>query len=597
MGILDDDVARVRESTDLVALAGEHMALKRVGRRFMGLCPFHNEKTPSFSINPELSVYHCFGCQKSGDAITFIRESEHLDFVEAVERLAARAGITLRYDSANVSKDRKRKERLSETVGAAIAFYHRLLMEAPEGGAARKHLRSRNFDGDAARRFQLGWAPDGFDALSVHLQREGFGRNDILDAGLAFVNRANKLQDQFRRRLMFPIYDSRGEPAGFGGRALGDEMPKYKNSPETPIYQKSRLLYGLNWAKGEIVARGEVVICEGYTDVMAFALAGTPNAVATCGTALADDHFQILKNLARKVVLAYDADTAGQAAAERWYQWEQRYEVQVQVADLPAGRDPGDLWKDDPAALGTAIEGAAPFLQFRLDRLLAGGDLGTLEGRARTAEAAAEIVAAHPNELVRDQYVMKLAGTLEIDADRLREALRTAARRGPRRGSAAKENATHSPRQVDSSELDVLRWAIHEPEVVADWVDASLFSDRVAHAAFELLEDATTFREALDRADGEERQLLDRLAVEEPVANDEHEVVALQAVAILAENRARHLAVQMQDTPDDANQMMRTVDRLRMRSDARDWEAVKAAVEQLVGWAVARAEGSENARG
>ncbi|HMG27484.1 MAG TPA: DNA primase, partial [Acidimicrobiia bacterium] len=323
MGILDDDVARVRESTDLVALVGEHVALKRVGRRFMGLCPFHTEKTPSFSVNPELLVWHCFGCQKSGDAITFVRETEQLDFVEAVERLAARAGITLRYDNANVGKDRKRKERLSEVVGAAIAFYHRLLLEAPEGGSGRKHLRSRNFDGDAARRFQLGWAPDGFDALSVHLQREGLLRKDIQDAGLAFVNRANKLQDQFRSRLMFPIYDSRGEPAGFGGRALGDQMPKYKNSPETPIYQKSRLLYGLNWAKGEIVARGEVVICEGYTDVMAFVLAGAPNAVATCGTALADDHFQILKNLARKVVLAYDADSAGRAAAERWYQWEQ----------------------------------------------------------------------------------------------------------------------------------------------------------------------------------------------------------------------------------------------------------------------------------
>src|SRR5215207_9150203 len=423
MGILDDDVARVRESTDLVALAGEHIALKRVGRRFMGLCPFHNEKTPSFSINPELGVFHCFGCQKSGDAITFIREIEHLDFVEAIERLAARAGITLRYDDVAVGKDRKRKERLSEVVGAAIAFYHRLLVEVPEGGPGRKHLRSRNFDGDAARRFLLGWAPDGFDALSVHLQRAGFERKDIQDAGLAFVNRANKLQDQFRSRLMFPIYDARGEPAGFGGRALGDQMPKYKNSPETPIYQKSRLLYGLNWAKGEIVARGDVVICEGYTDVMAFALAGTPNAVATCGTALADDHFQILKNLARKVVLAYDADSAGQSAAEKWYGWEQRYEIQLEVADLPAGKDPADVWRDDPAALLRALERATPFLQFRLDRVLAAADVATLEGRARAAEAGADIVAQHPSDLVRDQYVMKLAGELDIDADRLRDTV------------------------------------------------------------------------------------------------------------------------------------------------------------------------------
>jgi DNA primase len=607
MGILDDDVARVRESTDLVALAGEHIALKRVGRRFMGLCPFHTEKTPSFSINPELGVFHCFGCQKSGDAITFIRETERLDFVESVERLAARAGITLRYDSANVGKDRKRKERLSEVVGAAIAFYHRLLMEAPEGGPGRKHLRSRNFDGDAARRFQIGWAPDDFDALSVHLQREGFVRKDILDAGLAFVNRVNKLQDQFRRRLLFPIYDSRGEPAGFGGRALGDEMPKYKNSPETPIYQKSRLLYGLNWAKGEIVARGEVVICEGYTDVMAFALAGAPNAVATCGTALADDHFQILKNLARKVVLAYDADTAGQAAAERWYQWEQQYEVQVQVADLPLGRDPGDLWKDDPGALATAIERAAPFLQFRLDRVLAGADLGTLEGRARTAEAAAEIVASHPNELVRDQYVMKLAGTLEIDADRLREAVRTPTHRGPRRRPPREAQPAGTPdggngREpvVDRRELDILRWAIHQPELVADWLDSSLFSDEAARRVFDLLTDTSTFHEALDASDEPTRRLLQRLAVEEPAVADDREPETFRArLMINAVEPAgqRVLAAMLRDGDERASEVKAHLDAMAHHREVGDWDAARGDAEQLVRWAVARAEGSEKARG
>jgi DNA primase len=569
----------------------------------MGLCPFHNEKTPSFSINPELGVYMCFGCQKSGDAITFIREVEHLDFVEAVERLAARAGITLRYDSANVGKDRKRKERLSEVVGAAIAFYQRLLIEAPEGGPGRKHLRSRNFDGDAARRFQLGWAPDGFDALSVHLQREGFERKDIQDAGLAFVNRANKLQDQFRSRLMFPIYDSRGEPAGFGGRALGAQMPKYKNSPETPIYQKSRLLYGLNWAKGEIVARGEVVICEGYTDVMAFALAGTPNAVATCGTALAEEHFQILKNLARKVVLAYDADSAGQAAAERWYQWEQAYEVQVQVADLPAGRDPGDLWKDDPDALPAAIERAAPFLQFRIDRLLAGADLRSLESRARAAEDAAGIVAAHPNELVRDQYVMKLAGMLEIDADRLRAAVRA----GPRRRSGRDarpggdtETPAPRPTQVDRRELDVLRWAIHRPELVADWLDASLFVDPAARSVFELLAESATFQEALDASDDSTRALLQRLANEEPpdVEGDD-EVATLRArlMTNTVEPAAqRLLMIMLRDGDERGSEVKAHMSAMAHHREIGDWEAARNDAEQLVGWAVARAESSAGPR-
>src|SRR6266702_3811428 len=543
MGILDDDVARVREATDLVALAGEHIALKRVGRRFMGLCPFHTEKTPSFSVNPELGVYYCFGCQKSGDSITFIREIEHLDFVEAVERLAARAGITLRYDNVAVGKDRKRKERLGEVVGAAIAYYHRLLVEAPEGGPGRKHLRARNFDGDAARRFHLGWAPDGYDALSVHLQREGFERKDIEEAGLAFVNRVNKLQDQFRSRLMFPIYDSRGEPAGFGGRALGDQMPKYKNSPDTPVYQKSRLLYGLNWAKGEIVARGEVVICEGYTDVMAFALAGTPNAVATCGTALADEHFQVLKNLARRVVLAYDADTAGQAAAERWYQWEQAYEVQVQVADLPAGRDPGDLWKDDRGALTTAIERAAPFLQFRIDRLLAGADLRTLESKARTA------VRAGPR--------------------------RRPARESSRHGDAGAPPPPR-PTQVDRRELDVLRWAIHSPELVADWLDASLFIDPAARSVFELLAESATFQEALDASDDSTRALLQRLANEEPPeVEDEDEAATLRArlMTNTVEPAAQRLLARMLHDGDERGSEVKThLSAMTHHREIGDWE-------------------------
>src|SRR4029077_17366532 len=331
--------------------------------------------------------------------------------------------------------------------------------------------------------------------------------------GLAFVNKVNKLQDQFRARLMFPIYDSRGEAAGFGGGAPGADGPKYKNSPETPIYQKSRLLYGLNWAKGEIVARGEVVICEGYTDVMAFALAGAPNAVATCGTALADDHFQILKNLARKVVLAYDSDAAGQGAAEKWYGWEQHYEIQLQVADLPAGRDPADVWHDDPQQLLRALERATPFLQFRLDRVLQAADLATLEGRARAAESGASIVAQHPSDLVRDQYVMKLAGELDIDADRLRDTVARHRKEQAAGGAPAALGSTRNspddappprrpPVRVDRRELDVLLYAVHEPELVVDWLDDRLLADPVARGAFEVVASTADFPRALAEGDG-----------------------------------------------------------------------------------------------
>jgi DNA primase len=584
MGILDEDVARVREATDLVALASEHIGLKRVGRRFVGLCPFHSEKSPSFSINPELGVFHCFGCQQSGDAITFIREIEHLDFPEAVERLAARAGITLRYDDAAFSVERKRKQRLHEAVGEAIAYYHGVLLASVDAGTARRYLRSRGYDGDVARRFSLGFAPDGYDALSRHLQHKKFTRQDVVDAGLGFVNRAQKLQDQFRGRLMFPIWDSRGDPVGFGGRTLDAQGPKYKNSPDTRIYQKSRLLYGLHWAKGEIVARNEVVICEGYTDVMAFVLAGVPNVVATCGTALADDHFLTLKNLTRKVTLAYDADAAGQAAAERCYQWEQRFEVQFQVADLPSGRDPADVGRDDPEALAASVTRATPFLEFRIDRLLASSDLASLEGKAHAAERAAALVAEHPNDLVRDQYVMKLAGELDIDPDRLRETV-TRRRSGPHvQMNRPTEAERARQRAVDRRELDALRWAVLAPDLMSGKLDLALFADPVARSAFEAL---TTWpwHECLEQAPPEAAALLQRLAVEEPGTADAYaDVVTRVSVNIVEAAGHRLLASMLRAGDERSADVKALLDALvRDRADEQ-WQRAEVVAEQLVGW-------------
>jgi len=601
MGILDEDVVRVRESTDIVALIGEHIALKKVGSRYRGLCPFHQEKTPSFYVNAELGLYKCFGCQASGDAITFVRETEHLDFVEAVERLAARAGIQIRYDDRRAGEQKSRNAQLAAAVGAAIDEYHRLLLDSPEGGAARKYLRSRGFDGDAARRFKLGWAPDDWDHLSRTLQKAGHRREDLVAAGLAFVNRMNRLQDQFRARLMFPIYDARGEPAGFGGRALGDQTPKYKNSPDNPLYHKSRLLYGLHWAKAEIVARGEVIVCEGYTDVMAFALAGMPNAVATCGTALTDDHVKTLKNLARRVVLAYDADAAGQGAAERWYGWESEYDIELRVAALPPGRDPADVWQESPQALLAAVERATPFLQFRLDRLFAAADLATPEGRGRVGQAAARAVAQHPNELVRDQYVMQIAARLQIEADALRAAVADArgtrdARAGDRAGRRPSDRAAARPasggidrpapvRPIDRRELDLLRWAIHEPEMVAAWIDAPLFADPTARAAFELLAASDTFHGALAASEGPTRDLLERLAVEEPLADDEPETVGDRLLLNAVEPRGREVLARLLDDSDEqAIEVKRLLDELAHDREMGDWGKGRDAALRLLAW-------------
>ncbi|HEX9968507.1 MAG TPA: CHC2 zinc finger domain-containing protein, partial [Acidimicrobiales bacterium] len=241
MGIVGEDVARVRAATDFVHVASEHIALRRVGRRYVGLCPFHAEKSPSFSVNAEEGLYYCFGCQAKGDVITFVREVEHLDFAEAVERLAARAGIQLRYDDAAEGKDRQRRSRLIEAMEKAVDWYHERLLSSPDAAAARGYLRSRGYDGETVRAFRIGWAPDEWHALASALKLP----DDVLqDTGLGFLNRYHRQTDAFRGRVMFPIFDASGKPVAFGGRILpGGEGPKYKNSPETPIYSKSRTLY------------------------------------------------------------------------------------------------------------------------------------------------------------------------------------------------------------------------------------------------------------------------------------------------------------------------------------------------------------------
>ncbi|MGH9277416.1 MAG: DNA primase, partial [Acidimicrobiales bacterium] len=422
MGILPEDVARVRAASDLVAIASEHIGLKRVGRRYQGLCPFHGEKTPSFSINQAEGLYYCFGCGARGDVITFVREVEHLDFAEAVERLAGRAGVQLHYDDAAVSLERQRVAVLREALEKAIDWYHQRLLSAPDAAAARHYLRAeRGYDGEVVRAYRLGWAPDGWDTMLRALRLP----SDVLrDTGLGFVNSAGRAQDGFRARVLFPIFDARGEAVGIGGRTLpGGPPPKYRNSPETPLYKKSRVLYGLNWAKGRAVEAGEVVVCEGYTDVIGLHQAGVQQAVATCGTAFGEDHVQVLKNFARRFVLAYDADAAGQAASARVYEWERRFEVDVAVAALPAGQDPADLARTDPAALRAAVMDARPFLAFRLGRVLDATDVRSPEGRARAAEAALAVIAEHPSDLVRDQYLMQVADRTAIDPGRLRQRL------------------------------------------------------------------------------------------------------------------------------------------------------------------------------
>jgi DNA primase len=598
VAIPTEDVAQVRAATDIASLIGEYSSLKKVGRRMVGLCPFHSETTPSFSVNAEEGLYYCFGCQASGDAISFVRAMDGLDFVDAVERLAARAGITIRYDAEDGSAaraDRDRRQGLYDAMAAAVVFYHERLLSHGDAAPARQYLRSRGYDGDIVRRFKLGWAPDAWDELARSLHSPPAA---LRDTGLAHMNSRGRIQDSFRARVIFPIFDTSGRPIALGGRVLPRDAddssggrstptgPKYRNSPETPIYSKRRTLYGLNWAKAALAHGGEVVICEGYTDVIGFFTAKIPRAVATCGTALTDDHLRILGNFARRVVLAFDADTAGQSAAARIYESERRHGLEVAVAAFPPGSDPGDMARRDPDSLRLSVERAVPFLEFRIERAMAAEDLHTAEGRVRAAEAALASIAEHPNELVRDQYVVSVADRTKIDPDQLRvrvERIRASggaapttggqpARGGPagaQPGPGKRGNGQYQGRDDDGppptdrpedATTDArppgvrrkatpaaggrvgraaLVLAVHRPGDMAPHLSEALFADDLQRATYRALSTATSLHAAIDDAEPDVADLLRQLAVAEP--EDEVDGVVVELARVAGERAIRDL--------------------------------------------------------
>ncbi|MYE65460.1 MAG: DNA primase, partial [Acidimicrobiaceae bacterium] len=511
MGIVADDIAKVRAATDIVAVISEHTEVKRSGRQWMARCPLHGERTPSLSVSPDKGVYYCFGCQRSGDVITFVQEIEGLDFAGAVEMLAARAGIQLHYTSRDESAARGRRKRLLEAVEKARDFYHQRLLDGRDAGPARHYLRSRGYDGDLVRRWKLGWAPAHGEALVQHLRLPD---DELRDSGLGRLNDRGRQYDFFRGRVLFPINDERGEVVGFGGRVMpGADGPKYLNtSTEARTYDKSRVLYGLHEHRRQIVKEGQAVVCEGYTDVIGCAEAGIDLAVATCGTALTEDHVRLLKRFsAGRLVLAFDADAAGAAAAARVYAWERQFELEVLVADLPAGQDPGDLSRSDPAELRRAVQDAVPLLKFRVDRALDGADLSTIESRARWAERAVSVVNEHPDPMVRDPSVVAIAERCHVDPDHLRRFASGGPSMAPARGDGP-EGAGGEPRLTPEDEA--LQLAIHRPEEVAGYLHETLFGDPVRREAFKALSGQGTVAAASDSVSPQAAQLLHRLAVD-----------------------------------------------------------------------------------
>ncbi len=572
MAIVDDDIERLRSTVSIVDVVGQFVQLRRVGRNWIGLCPFHAEKTPSFNVREETGRFRCFGCDKSGDVFSFVQEHEHVDFVGAVEMLAAKAGLQLNYTTTGQSKERAQRKRLVAAMDTAVEWYHRRLLEDPGARAARDYLRARGRAGDIARQFKLGWAPDDWDALS---KGAGIAPDLLRTTGLAFVNRAERMQDALRARVLFPIFSDNGEAVAIGGRILpGSTDPaKYKNSPETPIYAKSKTLYGLNWAKADIAASDQVVVCEGYTDVIGFHQVGVKRAVATCGTAFTEDHVRLLKRYASRVVLAFDADAAGQGAAERFYEWEQKYQVQVAVARLPGGADPGQLAQEDPPALVAAVTDARPFLAFRLDRVMAGRPARTPEDRVRLAERAMEVVNEHPDANVRKLYAGQVASEVGLPVNDLVRLAEQRTRRptvtvAPVRRTAVRENA----------EFVAIAVLAQDWESIAEWLVEELFADETHRRAFVALGAADgNLNAAIEHADPEARDVLERAAVADLDVDAAVEARNLIAAAVRRELRQSLRNGDPEAVRDDADARVQLEALVGQIADA-------SAAEWLLGW-------------
>ncbi len=502
----------VRDAVPIDAVVSEYLQLRNAGGgNLKGLCPFHDEKSPSFQVSPAKGLFFCFGCQEGGDTVDFIMKIDHLSFAETIERLASQAGITLRYEEGGYTPGRQQGERirLVEAHKIAAQFYADQL-GSPEAEIGRKFLAGRGFDQAAAQHFGVGYSPAGWDHLTRFLRGKGFSDKELLLSGLAQDSRSGKPIDRFRGRLMWPIRDITGEVIGFGARKLRDDDngPKYLNTPETQIYKKSHVLYGIDLAKKDIAKTNRAVVVEGYTDVMACHLAGVTTAIATCGTAFAGDHIKILRrllmdNAASEVVFTFDGDAAGQKAALRAFEDDQKFAAETSIAITPGGMDPCELrLAEGDDAVRNLVETRTPLFAFAIRQVVARHNLETAEGRAAALEAAAPIVAGIKNGAIQHEYAVQLAGMLGIlDTQfvvrRVAQLARWARDRGQRPGQdqgrdrhrgrqpgaapAAQAPAQAAPRggpalnlrsPAHRTERELLKLALQRPELVAPAFDA-----------------------------------------------------------------------------------------------------------------------------
>ena len=446
----EESVDRVRDAIDMIDLVGSKTELRRAGAaRYEGLCPFHEERTPSFGIDPVKKLYHCFGCGAGGDAISFVRELEGVDFVGAIELLADRFGVQLEVaeEDPREAERRRARERLFELLDRTASYYERVLWESGEAAAAREYLLGRGLTAESLRAFRVGYSPSAWDRVLLASRRAGYSNQELYDTGLATRGKEGRLYDRFRARIMFPLWDARGRVIGFGARAMGEQRgAKYINTPESPLFHKGSVVYGAHLARASAAKAGQVIVAEGYTDVIALHQAGVENVVASMGTALTDQQVGLLKRLAGQALLAMDADAAGQEAMLRAAKVAGE-EVKLFVVPLPAGKDPADLVASSAQEFTSLLERPTPIHEFVVQRLLDKADLTTSHGRDDALKALAPVYATIPNKVLEEELLRVIADAVDLHRDTTLQLLRQYRNLAPRRAPADAAPAARAPAQ------------------------------------------------------------------------------------------------------------------------------------------------------